>query len=255
MTLPSDASSLRGYSVLVTGATGGIGRAIVDVLIKRGVTVFAGGRNKSALEDLASESVGNVIPLAYDVTDEKAVKEVFRTIQKQQLEPGVGMLVGLVNNAGEMKEAPLLASNMDLLKQQLNVNFLSAYQHMQLASRLMARSRRGAIVNLVSQIGEQGNAGLSAYGASKAALTGATKSLAKELAPIGIRVNAVAPGFIDTDLTARYDGEQREKILARIALKRAGTAEQVADAVAFLLDSSSSYTTGHVLPVDGLFQA
>ena len=255
MTLPFEASSMRGCSVLVTGATGGIGRAIVNVLVKHGVTVFAGGRNKQALEKLTNDSAGKVIPLVYDVTDEDAVKEAFRAIQKQQSQPSVGMLVGLVNNAGEMKEAPLLASNMELLKEQLHVNFLSAYQHMQLASRLMARSRKGAIVNLVSQIGEQGNAGLSAYSASKAALTGATKSLAKELAPIGIRVNAVAPGFIDTAITAHYDDEQREQILARIALKRAGTAEQVADAVVFLLDSSSSYTTGHVLPVDGLFQA
>ncbi|GEA11661.1 SDR family NAD(P)-dependent oxidoreductase [Alteromonas sp. KUL49] len=254
MTSPSEQLSLRDGSVLVTGATGGIGRAIVELLSKRGTTVFAAGRSKAALEALVESTSGHVIPLQYDVTDEKSVKEAFRSIQKQQLEPNVGMLVGLVNNAGEMKEAPLLASNMDLLKHQLNVNFLSAYQHMQLASRLMARSRHGAIVNVVSQIGEQGNAGLSAYAASKAALTGATKSLAKELAPIGIRVNAVAPGFIETELTAHYDDAQRERIFSRIALKKAGSAELVAQAIVFLLDDASNYTTGHVLPVDGLFQ-
>jgi 3-oxoacyl-[acyl-carrier protein] reductase len=142
---------------------------------------------------------------------------------------------------------------MDKLKQQLNINFLAPYQHMQLASRLMSRLRRGSIANIVSQVSEQGSKGMSAYAASKAALTGATKSLAKELAPVGIRVNAVAPGFIDTPLTEHYEDETRQKVLQRTVLQRAGTAKEVADAVLYLLSEQAGYTTGHVLPVDGLF--
>ncbi|RDV25047.1 SDR family NAD(P)-dependent oxidoreductase [Alteromonas aestuariivivens] len=255
MAFPYSGSILQGHSVLVTGATGGIGRAIVSNLAQSGATVFAGGRNKVALDSLVEEVAGKVVPVDYDVTDENAVKEVFRTIQARQSDPDVGNFVGLVNNAGEMKEAGLVASNMELLRLQMSVNFYAAYQHMQLASRLMVRHRKGAIVNVVSQIGEQGGAGLSAYSASKAALTGATKSLAKELAPFGIRVNAVAPGFISTPMTAHYTQLQRDDVYSRVALKQSGTPQQVADAVLFLLDQCAGYTTGHVLPVDGLFQA
>lgn len=254
MTLPSSSPAVANYSVLVTGATGAIGRAIVQQLSLQGLTVFAGGRDKTALDALVKNTQGVVMPLNYDVTDEQAVKAIFRVIQQEQAKETVGKFVGLVNNAGVMKASPLVITSKSDLQQQFNVNFFAAYQHMQLASRLMARHKQGVIVNLLSQIGEQGSQGLSAYSASKAALTGATKSLAKELAPLGIRVNGVAPGFIETPLTDHFSDQERNEIKNRIALKKLGTAEQVAQAVAFLIDERSSYTTGHILPVDGLFQ-
>lgn len=253
MTSPSEHQSLSGNSVLVTGASGAIGQAIVKRLINDGAGVFAAGRDRDALNALYEFSPAQVIPLEYDITDELAVKEAFKVIQKKQADPAFGGLIGLVNNAGMMKEASLMLSKLEDVRTQLNVNFLAAYQHMQLAARLMARHKRGAIVNMVSQVGEQGSAGMSAYAASKAALTGATKALAKELASAGIRVNAVAPGFIDTPLTAHYEEQAREDVLSRNVFKQAGTPEQVAEAVSFLISPASAYTTGHVLPVDGLF--
>ncbi|AYA63665.1 MULTISPECIES: SDR family NAD(P)-dependent oxidoreductase [unclassified Alteromonas] len=253
MTSNSESILLKGGSVLVTGATGDIGRAIVNECVQAGAAVFAAGRNEAKLAALVNQYESRVIPLNYDVTDEKAVKDAFRQIQKQQNQSDIGPLTGLVNNAGIMEEAAFTVSGMDALKSQLNVNFLAPYQHMQLASRLMARHRHGSIVNIVSQIGEMGATGMSAYGASKAALSGATKSLAKELAAVGIRVNAVSPGFIDTGLTAHYEEDARAEVEARITMKRAGRAGDVARAVVFLLSRQSAYTTGHTLPVDGLF--
>ncbi|QJR81832.1 SDR family oxidoreductase [Alteromonas pelagimontana] len=252
MTLGSDAP-LKGKSVLVTGATGGLGQAIVSRCLAGGATVFAGGRNEAKLTQLAKSWGEKVVPLIYDVTDERAVKETFRQIQKQQMQTGIGPLWGMVNNAGLMFEAPLSISSLDKFKEQLNVNLLAPYQHMQLAARLMSRQRKGSIVNIVSQVGEHGSSGMSAYAATKAALTGVTKSLAKELAPIGIRVNAVAPGFIDTHLTEHYEEHAREAVVSRIAFQRAGMASEVANAVFYLLSDQASYTSGHVLPVDGIF--
>ncbi|WP_218310837.1 SDR family NAD(P)-dependent oxidoreductase [Alteromonas antoniana] len=253
MTSLSDTSCLTGHSVLVTGASGAIGQAIVKRLLADGAVVFAAGRNETTLQKLSETDPARIVPLVYDIADEQAVKAAFRTIQSKQSDPAVGSLIGLVNNAGVMDEASLMLSSLDAVKHQLNVNFLAAYQHMQLAARLMARLKQGAIVNVVSQVGEQGSAGMSAYAASKAALTGATKALAKELASTGIRVNAVAPGFIDTSLTEHYDDKAKEAVLSRTAFNRAGTPEQVADAVGFLMSSASSYTSGHVFPVDGIF--
>lgn len=253
MTSRSESAFLQGRSVLVTGATGGIGHAVVKRCLELGAWVFAAGRDEQALADAVEAWSDRVTPLQYDVTDERAVKEAFRQIQKLQMQSEVGNLYGLVNAAGIMHEAPLAVSAMDKLKAQLNVNFLAPYQHMQLASRFMARQRKGSIVNIVSQIGELGSAGMSAYAASKAALTGATRSLAKELAPVGIRVNAVAPGFIHTALTEHYEENAREKVIQRIALGRVGDVNEVANAVAFLLSEQASYITGHILPVDGAF--
>jgi len=253
MTSHSDQSLFKGHSVLITGATGDIGTAIVSACLRAGAFVFANGRDEEKLAALEEKFPDNLHSLHYDVTDEKAVKEAFRQIQKQQMQPKVGPLFGLVNNAGIMEEAPLSVTRLDSLKAQLNTNLLAPYQHMQLASRLMSRQRKGSIVNILSMVGEQGASGMSAYASSKAALKGATLSLAKELAPIGIRVNGVAPGFIATSLTAHYDDEAQTEVKKRRAIKRAGNANEVARAVLFLLSEQASYTTGHILPVDGLF--
>tara|TARA_A200000159_G_scaffold158978_1_gene176997 strand:+ start:53704 stop:54468 length:765 start_codon:yes stop_codon:yes gene_type:complete len=249
----SDSQPFHQTSVLVTGVTGGIGHALVSTLVDAGATVFGAARGNSGLEALQSQFGRQFHPLCYDVTDESAVKEAFRQLQKQVSDGLAPPLYGLVNNAGVMLESPLSVTSMDKLKQQLNVNFLAPYQHMQLASRLMSRLRRGSIVNVVSRVGQSGSNGMSAYAASKAALEGATKSLAKELAPVGIRVNAVAPGFIETALTSHYEGDARHQVLNRIVQRRAGTPQEVAEAVVYLLSAKSAYTTGHVLPVDGMF--
>ena len=249
----SSKSSLENRSIIVTGATGGIGSAIVSACIESGAKVFAAGRNNDVLQQMQRQFGEEIYPLNYDITDTQAVKNAFLVMQRQISEGNMPPLYGLVNGAGIMLESALAMTSADKLQQQLNVNYLAPYQHMQLASRLMMRSRQGSIVNIVSQVSEQGSAGMSAYAASKAALTGATKSLAKELASIGIRVNAVAPGFIETKLTAHYTDEKKHEVVNRVALKRIGSTAEVANAVLYLLSEQSSYTSGHVLPVDGIF--
>lgn len=240
-------------SVLVTGACGGIGKAVVADCLRQGFAVFANGRDEARLCALCEQWGGRVFPLVYDVTDEAGVKSAFREIQKRSSEESVGPLVGLVNVAGVMCERALAATTLGMLREQLEINLVAAFHHAQFAARLMARHKMGSIVNVVSQVGELGSAGMSAYSASKAGLGGVTRSLAKELAPLGVRVNAVSPGFIATDMTQHYDSGAETTVLDRVALGRAGTAEEVAKAVGFLLSSASSYITGHVLPVDGLF--
>ncbi|MEW9797578.1 SDR family NAD(P)-dependent oxidoreductase [Alteromonas sp. CYL-A6] len=253
MTSPSEHEHTSGTAVLVTGATGDIGQAIVSRLVSTGVSVFCAGRDDDRLAALVAQHGDAVIPLCYDVCDEAAVKTAFRTLQQTLSAMPACSLSGLVNCAGMMKESALAVTSRAMLQAHLDVNYLAAYQHMQLASRLMMKARSGSIVNVVSQVGELGSAGMSAYAASKAALTGATYSLAKELAAVGIRVNAVSPGFIDTSLTRHYDQSAREKVLSRIAMRHAGRAEDVANAVQYLLSDQSAYITGQVLSVDGMF--
>lgn len=232
--------------ILVTGASRGIGKAVAKVCCALGAKVYLAGRDDQALEALALELGHNATAFSYDVTDQSQVKEAFGHIQKY-----VGKLDGLVNNAGIMLDAPLAMTKLEDLQLQLNVNSVAAFHHSQLASRLMTKQRCGSIVNLCSVVGEQGSAGQSAYATSKAALSGMTKSLAKELAPIGVRVNGVAPGFIETELVNHYSVEQRNSALQNIALKRPGLASEVADLISFLLSDHAAYITGQIIAIDG----
>ena len=253
MTSAFNAHSLQNCTVVVTGATGGIGLAIVAAAISDGAFVIACGRNKEKLEALSTKFEGDIHPLCYDVTDEAAIKNAFQCVQRGASANQWPALYGLVNAAGAMTESKLAMTSTKMLQQQMMINFYSPYYHTQIASRLMSRYKAGSIVNIVSQVSEQGCSGMSAYSASKAALTVATKSLAKELATTGIRVNAVAPGFIDTPLTAHYDESAKQSVYERTVLRRGGTTKEVANAVLYLLSPRASYTTGHVLPVDGQF--
>ena len=162
-----------------------------------------------------------------------------------------GRLDGLVNNAGVLHEGLLGMIRAEDIDQVLAVNIKAPLMAMQYASRLMARAGKGSIVNLVSIMGVNGAAGLSLYAASKAALVGATRSASKELAPRGIRVNAVSPGFIDTDMTRGMPEAAHAKRVASIAMGRAGTTQEVAELVSFLLGDASSYVTGQVIGIDG----
>lgn len=237
---------LEGKQILVTGASKGIGKAIASVCVGIGATVYLGGRDDQALDNLVEELGDNAVAFSYDVTDQEQVKQAFAHIQKY-----VGRLDGLVNNAGVMLDAPLAMTRMADLQSQLQVNTIAAFQHSQLASRLMTKNRAGSIVNICSIVGEQGSAGQSAYATSKAALSGMTKSLAKELAPVGINVNGVAPGFIDTELTRGYESQKRQQIIDSIGFGRAGSTKDVADLVSFLLSDHAGYITGQVIGVDG----
>ena len=191
---------LKNKRVLITGATRGIGKATAYRFAANGATLILNGRNKEVLEDLKRDIQKqynvDVHALVYDVNDISAIKQAFIWIKKN-----VGSLDVLVNDAGILEDALLGMINETQVTNTLSVNTEAVIYHMQYASRLMMKQKQGSIVNISSIIGRTGNEGQVVYAASKAAVLGATYSAAKELAPFNIRVNAIAPGFIETDMT------------------------------------------------------
>jgi len=225
---------------LVTGSTRGIGLAAARRLAEDGFTVVVNGTDAEAARARADELGGDA--LAFDVADADAVQAAARELFSRHKRLDV-----LVNNAGVLDDALL---GMIQPQRTFDVNALGVLNTMQACARLLARGDGGAIVNVASIIGITGNRGQVAYGGSKAAVIGMTRSAAKELAP-KVRVNAVAPGFIDTDMTRALDPEIFEQRVAAVGLGRAGTPEEVAEAIAWLASDRARYVTGQVLGVDG----
>lgn len=225
---------------LVTGSTRGIGLAAARRLAEDGFTVVVNGTDAEAARARADELGGDA--LAFDVADADAVQAAARELFSRHKRLDV-----LVNNAGVLDDALL---GMIDPRRTFEVNALGVLNTMQACARLLARGDGGAIVNVASIIGITGNRGQVAYGGSKAAVIGMTRSAAKELAP-KVRVNAVAPGFIDTDMTRALDPEIFEQRVAAVGLGRAGTPEEVAEAIAWLASDRARYVTGQVLGVDG----
>lgn len=246
----STSGLLSGKTAWITGATGGIGRAVAILFATAGAQVVLAGRNEEKLAGLAAEIAATggqeAIPQVYDARDDAAVAAAFQQTFKRTRRLDI-----LVDCAGVMRDAPLGMITRPAIDETLNVNVAALLMHMQYAARLMQRSGGGSIVSLSSLVGLVGNANQSLYAASKAAVIGATRAASRELAPKNIRVNALAPGFIDTDLTAGYALVIRQRTLAAIGLGRAGTPEDVAKAALFLASDLSSYITGQVLGVDG----
>lgn len=246
----ADLLDLTGRVAVVTGGTRGIGRASADVLATHGATVVVVGRSDvSAARTVAAEIArGHGTPalgLVADSADSIAIGEVYKCVRAE-----FGRLDVLVNNAGVLSDALVGMLTDDLIDTTLAVNTAGPIHHLQGAARLMRKSG-GSIINLTSIIGRCGNAGQVVYSASKAAVIGMTYSAAKELAPAGIRVNAVAPGFIDTDMTRGLPRDKYAERVASIKMGRIGTPDDVARAVLFLASDLSSYVTGQVLGVDG----
>ena len=242
--------SLESKIILITGAARGIGAACVKYCLDKGATVLANCRTEDAAEklkqSLAESEVSRLQVLLYDVTDSDSIKRQFRLIQSQY-----SRLDGLVNNAGFMLEQPIPMTRKQDLEGLFATNVNAAFEHIQLASRLMIRQKGGSIVNLGSVVGEQGARGQAAYAMSKASLSALAKSAAKEFGASGIRVNTIAPGFIETDLTAHYSEQQKSELLAHIATNRFGKAHDVAKAIGFLLSDDAEYISGQVIGVDG----
>lgn len=242
--------NFRGKTAVVTGGSRGIGRAICLELAKGGANVAlcytsaeAGARETAALCEACGVSA---IALRCDVSSEEEVKNLMETAVRE-----FGRIDILVNNAGITRDGLLMGMKEADFDAVCSINLKGSFLCMKAVSRMMMKQRYGRIINISSVVGLHGNAGQMNYAASKAGVIGMTKSMAKELGSRGITVNAVAPGFIDTDMTAQMPQKVREGLLDEIPAKRIGTAQDVAYAVAFLADDSAAYITGQVLCVDG----
>ncbi len=240
---------LRGKVALVTGGGRGIGRAVALKLASEGAQLAVCGRTRTTLEEtVAAIEAGDGAARAYvvDVSDSDAVAATCK-----QVLADCGRVDILVNNAGVTRDNLLLRMTDEEWDLVLDTNLKGAYRFTKGISRSMLKQRSGRVINISSIIGLTGNAGQSNYAASKAGLIGFTKSTAKELASRGITVNAIAPGFIVTDMTDELGSEARETLTGHIPLGRLGTVEDIANAVLYLASDLAGYVTGEVLTVDG----
>ena len=242
-------SAFEGRTALVTGASQGIGRACAVALAQAGARVAIAARNESKLNELAAEIAafgGSAAVFPLDLASEESIK----TCAKAAI-GHFGSVEILVNNAGITRDTLTLRMKRADWDDVLQTNLTGTFLMTQAMLSPMLKARWGRIVNISSVVGETGQAGQANYAASKAGLIGLTKSLARELASRNITANAIAPGYIETAMTAVLDEKQREGMLAQIPLGRPGTDQEIAAAVRFLASDDAAYITGHVLDVNG----
>ena len=236
-------------TAFITGASRGIGRACAIALSDAGARVVLAARNTELLEALAGElrSKGReALPVSLDLANSDSIKEAFAKAVKD-----FGPVTILVNNAAIVKDGLALRMKKDDWDTVIATNLTGAFLAIQQVLHGMMRERWGRIINISSVVGEMGNPGQANYVASKAGLIGLTKAIAQEMGSRNITVNAIAPGFIETDMTQALSQELKDNMLGHIALKRIGRPEDVAAAVRFLASDEASYITGHVLDVNG----
>jgi 3-oxoacyl-[acyl-carrier protein] reductase len=242
-------TNLQGRIALVTGASQGIGRACAIALAKAGATVALAARNEGKLAEAVAEieaAGGQAAAFGLDVASEESIKASAKAVLER-----FGKVEILVNNAGITRDGLMMAMKRADWDNVLGTNLTGAFLLTQAVLRPMLKNRWGRIINISSVVGRTGQAGQVNYAASKAGLIGMTRSLAREVASRGITVNAVAPGYIETPMTAALDAQQRAAILAQIPLGRVGTDAEIAQSIVFLASDAAGYITGHVLDVNG----
>ena len=241
--------SLSNEIALVTGASRGIGKAIATALGRKGATVVGTATSASGAQGISDSFASSGIKGAgkvLNVTDPDSIGSLIKDIQAEYGAPTI-----LVNNAGITRDNLLMRMKDDEWNDVIETNLTSAFRMSKACLRGMMKAKHGRIITITSVIGATGNPGQSNYAATKAGVIGFTKSLAREIGSRGITVNAVAPGFIDTDMTRALPEEQRDALLEQIALGKLGTVEDVASAVAFLASADAAYITGETIHVNG----
>ena len=241
--------SIEGKIALVTGATRGIGKAVALALAERGYVLVG-----TATSEVGAESITEYLQVAgnkgkglvLDVTSAASVVEVFTLIAESYGSPAI-----VVNNAGIARDNIMLRMKDDEWDQVIDTNLSSIYRVSKASLRAMSKARWGRIINISSVVGSMGNAGQCNYAAAKAGVEGFTRALAREMASRGITVNAIAPGFIDTDMTRALPDGQRDALLGQIPLNRLGSAKEVGAVVAFLAGDGAAYITGETIHVNG----
>ncbi len=241
---------LRGKIALITGASRGIGRAIAEIFAQNGAELFLNARNSDLLREVCAEMASAyavpVTPLPYDVSRPEEVRAGFQEIFRFRKHIDI-----LVNNAGIMQDALLGMITPAVMEDVFRTNVFGTLFCSQYAARMMAKRSGGSIINMSSVVGVCGNEGQAVYSGSKAAIIGITKSLAKELAADNIRVNAIAPGFIDSEMTRTVPRQKYDERMQSIKMGRIGAPRDVAGCALYLASDLSSYTTGQVIGVDG----
>ncbi|HKW46445.1 MAG TPA: 3-oxoacyl-[acyl-carrier-protein] reductase [Gemmatimonadaceae bacterium] len=238
---------LSGRTALVTGSTRGIGRAIAETLALSGAKVAVVGRDKNRAEQVATQLPGGAaVGFSCDVGSVDSVTQLVADVEKS-----LGAVDILVNNAGLTRDNLLMRLKDDDWDAVIDANLRGAFVATRAATRGMMKRRWGRVINIASIVGIVGNKGQANYAASKAGLIGLTKSVAKELASRNILANVVAPGFIDTDMTAAMTSEARTTLSQQIPLERLGTPNDIAGVVGFLASEYAAYITGQVFVVDG----
>lgn len=244
-------SEFANKTVLVTGSNRGIGKSIVERFAKAGANIVACARKETSefveyISGLSKEYNVNTTTLFFDLSDEDSIKDAIKSLYSNKIKIDV-----LVNNAGVVSMKLLQMTSMDELKDIFQINFFAQVQITQGISKLMMRQKTGVIVNLCSVGGIDAFPAYTSYGCSKAAMAYFTKTMSKELAPYNIRVNAVAPGLVNTDMQGDLTDKANTEVLNRTALNRSASAEEIAETIYYLASDKASYITGQIIRIDG----